>query len=230
MKYKVLLFDADDTLFDYDKAEYSALEMTFKDFDLDYDSNFHLKKYKIVNRKIWTELENNLITPDELKVERFRRFFDSSSIQNIEPIKFANNYLVNLSKGYYLLPFAIETLNDLYKDFNMAIITNGLKEVQLPRFLESGISEYFSQIIISDEIGIAKPDKKIFEYALNKMNHEDKSSVLMIGDKLKSDIIGGINYGIDTCWVNLNGIPNVSTITPTYEINSLTELKEIVSN
>lgn len=228
MKYKVLLFDADDTLFDYEKAEYSALEMTFNNFNLDYDSNFHLSKYKEVNHEIWSELERKKITPDELKTERFRRLFNLLSIQNIDPIKFGNNYLINLSKGHYLIPFANETIKELHNNFTMAIVTNGLREVQRPRFYNSGISEYFKEIIISDEIGIAKPDSRIFEYALKQLNHTHKQSVLMIGDKLNSDIIGGNNYGIDTCWVNLAGTTNSTNIDPTYEIDSISKIKEIV--
>lgn len=228
MKYKVLLFDADDTLFDYAKAEYSALEMTFNNFNLEFDSKFHLLKYKEVNNKIWSELESKKITPDDLKTERFRRLFEQLSIQNIDPLKFGNNYLINLSKGHYLLPSANETIKELHNKFIMAIVTNGLKEVQRPRFLASGISEHFTEIIISDEIGIAKPDIRIFEYALNKLKHSDKFSVLMIGDKLNSDIAGGNNYGIDTCWVNSDKNSNSTDISPTYEIDSISKLTEIV--
>lgn len=228
MKYKILLFDADDTLFDYAKAEYSALEMTFKNFNLNYDSKFHLLKYKEVNNNIWSEFEKKEISPEELKTERFRRLFEQLSIKNIDPLKFGNKYLINLSMGHYLLPCVYETIKELHNNFIMAIVTNGLTEVQRPRFLASGISEYFTEIFISDEIGIAKPDRRIFEYALNKLRHTDKFSVLMIGDKLNSDIAGGNNYGIDTCWVNSNGDTNSTVINPTYEIDSINKLTEIV--
>jgi 2-haloacid dehalogenase len=110
----------------------------------------------------------------------------------------------------------------------LAIITNGLKDVQNYRIKKSVIGEYFEDIVISEEVKVAKPNSKIFEHALNNLKHTDKSKVLMVGDSLTSDIQGGINFGIDTCWFNPSKTVNTTKIKPTFEIANLMELKDIV--
>lgn len=227
MRYSLLLFDADDTLFDYSKAEKSALAMTFHEFCVDISSDIYLPKYQIINKEIWTDLEKKLITPDELKAERFRRLFESLGIKNIFPNDFSISYLIFLSKQTFLLPNVIETLERLFPRYKMALITNGLQEVQRPRINNSKISRFFDDLIISDEIGIAKPDKRFFDYTLDKLNHKNHKDVLIIGDNLSSDILGGINSGIDTCWINShNKFPK--DIKPTFEINNIIELKNLL--
>jgi putative hydrolase of the HAD superfamily len=227
MRYKLLLFDADDTLFDYSKAESYALRSAFENFDIVFSTEY-LSIYKDINKKIWLDLEKNVITPDKLKTERFIRLFRSLSIEKVDAGEFSRQYLNFLSRSIFLLPNVLGTVKNLHTKFKMAIITNGLKEVQRARFRSSEIFPYISEIIISDEIGIAKPDKKIFEYALNLMDHRDRSSVLMIGDSLTSDMQGGINSEIDTCWVNISGCKNETEINPKYEIKLITELLKIV--
>ncbi|MGL5692856.1 MAG: HAD-IA family hydrolase, partial [Peptostreptococcaceae bacterium] len=121
-----------------------------------------------------------------------------------------------------------ELLSYLSEKYKIVIITNGLLSVQNNRIRNSIVNHYFDEVIISDEIKIAKPDSKIFEYALNTIKHNNKNSVLMIGDSLSSDIKGGFNFGIDTCWFNSNQKLNNSKINPTFEINSLLQLKELL--
>ena len=100
--------------------------------------------------------------------------------------------------------------------------------MQNKRIRKSNISKYFDDIIISEEVKVAKPDAKIFELALNNVDYTNKSNLLMVGDSLTSDIQGGINFGIDTCWFNPNKIVNKTKIKPTYEISNLVELKDLV--
>ena len=117
----------------------------------------------------------------------------------------------------------------MHKDFRLSIITNGLKDVQDNRIRKSIIAKYFDDIVVSEEVMVSKLDPKIFEHALININHTDKSKVLMVGDSLTSDIQGGINFGIDTCWFNPNNIANKTRIKPTYEISNLMDLKDIVN-
>lgn len=107
-------------------------------------------------------------------------------------------------------------------------MTNGLKDVQDNRIRKSIIGKYFENVVVSEEINISKPDPKIFEYALNSINYSDKSKVLIVGDSLTSDIQGGLNSGIDTCWFNPNNIINNTSIKPTYKITNLMDLKNIL--
>lgn len=227
MKYEVILFDADDTLFDFKKSEKEAFKNTMLAFNLDYDENYHLKVYHDINNEIWKEFEQGYITQEKLKLERFKRLSDKLKI-SFDEAKFAKTYMKNLSSASYLLDGSIELIKSLRKNYKLSIITNGLTSVQDSRIKKSIIAKYFDDIVISEEISISKPDPKIFEIALKNINYFDKSKVLMVGDSLTSDIQGGINFGIDTCWYNPNKITNKINIKPTYEISCFDNLKDLL--
>ena len=229
MKYKVLLFDADDTLFDFKKTEEFALEDAFRKIGVDYNKEYHLSLYKSVNTGIWKELEEGKIVLKKLKTERFRRYFEKLEI-NFDHIKFADIYMDSLGDGSFLFDNAKEVVEELGKKTRMAIITNGLSKVQNKRIKQSIISHHFEEIVVSEEVEITKPNPEIFELTMNRIRYSDKSSVLMIGDSLASDIQGGINYGIDTCWYNPESKENDRAINPTYEVKSLEELRQLILN
>lgn len=227
MKYEVLFFDADDTLFDFKKSENFALDKLMSSIDTDLEKSYCIEIYKEINNNIWKEFEQNLISSDELKIERFKRFADKINLSQ-DPKILSNMYVNFLAEASFIYKETEELLSYLYKKYKIVIITNGLTSVQNKRIKESIIKDYFDAVIISDEIKIAKPDPKIFDYALNVINHTNKESVLMIGDSLSSDVKGGINAGIDTCWFNPNNKKNNSSLIPKYEISTLLELKNIL--
>jgi 2-haloacid dehalogenase len=227
MKYEIIIFDADETLFDFRKSEKYAFENTMLEFNMEYDEDYHLKIYSDINKIIWNEFEEGLISQEKLKTERFKRLSDKLNIP-FDEIKFSESYLKHLSNASFLYDDSVKLIESLNKDYRLSIITNGLNDVQDNRIRKSIISNYFEDIIISEVVKVAKPDPKIFELALNNINHTDKSKVLMVGDSLTSDIQGGINFGIDTCWYNPNRIINKTGIKPTYEISNLMDLPEIL--
>ena len=227
MKYAIILFDADETLFDFKKSERDAFKNTMLEFNIDYDENHHLRIYHDINAAIWKEFEEGLITQQKLKVERFKRLSDRLNIR-FDEIHFAKSYMNHLANASFLYEDSIDLVESLHKDFRLSIVTNGLKDVQDNRIRKSIIAKYFDDIVVSEEVMVSKPDPKIFEHALNNINHTDKSNVLIVGDSLTSDIQGGINFGIDTCWFNPNKIVNKTAIKPTYEISNLMDLKNIV--
>ena len=227
MKYEVLFFDADDTLFDFKKSENFALDKLMSSIDTDLEKSYCIEIYKEINNNIWKEFEQNLISSDELKIERFKRFADKINLSQ-DPKILSNMYVNFLAEASFIYKETEELLSYLYKKYKIVIITNGLTSVQNKRIKKSIIKDYFDAVIISDEIKIAKPDPKIFDYALNVINHTNKESVLMIGDSLSSDVKGGINAGIDTCWFNPNNKKNNSSLIPKYEISTLLELKNIL--
>ena len=110
----------------------------------------------------------------------------------------------------------------------MALVTNGLKVVQRPRIAKSQTGHYFQAIVVSEEIGASKPGRTFFDYTFQQIGHPPKSEVLIVGDSLNSDIQGGNNFGIDTCWYNPAKKYNESAIKPTFEIQSLQHLKTFV--
>jgi 2-haloacid dehalogenase len=226
-KYEVIIFDADETLFDFEKAEEYAIKNTIVEFDMKFNEAYHLKAYKDINAAIWKEFESGLITQEKLKVERFKRLSFELNV-SFDEEKFAKAYMKNLSYASFLFEDSISLIESLYKKYKLSIITNGLKDVQDNRVRKSVIGKYFEDIVISEEVQVAKPNPRIFEIALSNINYTDKSKVLMIGDSLSSDIKGGINFGIDTCWLNNKAIINNSNIIPTYEISNLMELKNLL--
>jgi 2-haloacid dehalogenase len=228
MKYAIILFDADETLFDFKKSERDAFKNTMFEFNIDYDENHHLKIYHDINAAIWKEFEEGLITQQKLKVERFKRLSHSLKIR-FDEIQFAKSYMNHLANASFLYEDSINLVESLHKDFRLSIVTNGLKDVQDNRIRKSIIAKYFDDIVVSEEVMVSKPDPKIFEHALKNINHTDKGNVLIVGDSLTSDIQGGINFGIDTCWFNPNKIINKTGIKPTYEISNLMDLKDIVN-
>lgn len=220
MKYEVLFLDADGTLFDFDKAERYALEKTYRFLGIPYDET-SLKLYKEINQQAWEDFEKGMITMKELKTSRFKKLLNN---QDMDYEEISNMYLKFLGEGNFEIPGAREICKALYEKYRMVILTNGTASVQEKRFKSSEIIQYIDTIVVSETTGYKKPEKGIFDYTLSKIGHKDRSSVLMIGDSLTSDIQGGINAGIDTCWYNSKGRPNTYPIIPTYEIRKLEEL------
>lgn len=227
MKYKVILFDADETLFDFKKSEEVALKGAMTELGFDYDEEHHLKEYIKINTAIWREFEEGKISQKKLKVERFKRFLDHLKL-HFDEFEFSKVYMNHLANASILYPDATKLIEELHPNYKLIIITNGLTDVQETRIGKSTIAHYFSHIVISESVGVSKPSPEIFELALQKIDSIDKTQVLMVGDSLSSDIQGGINFGIDTCWYNPNAIENTTKIKPTYEIRRLDQLPSMI--
>jgi 2-haloacid dehalogenase len=226
MKYEIILFDVDDTLFDFSMSEKKALHKAFVEFGLptglvDYEAN-----YKEISKVLWRDLEQGLTNLSELRVERFRRLFLAHELE-INADTFSSVYLGYLGNETHLVQGAVELCDNL-TGCRLAIITNGFTDVQTSRIGSSPLCNTFEHIIISEEAGFQKPEKGIFDYAFSKLQITDKAKVLIVGDSLTSDIQGGINYGIDTCWFNPHLKENNIGIKPTFEIRELTDLIKIV--
>jgi YjjG family noncanonical pyrimidine nucleotidase len=226
VRYDWVFFDADGTLFDYDAAEAAALEGGFEVRGLPYETSIG-PLYSTINAAIWREFELGEISQAELKTERFDRLFEAVGLTE-DSAAFSRSYLEILAAQTTLLDGAEELLRDLEGRVEMLLITNGLAEVQQPRFSASTIHRFFSEIVISGEIGLAKPDPAIFAFALEKIGRPARERVLMIGDSLGSDILGGANSGVDTCWYNPDRTPNGHQVEPTYEVEDLHEILDIV--
>ncbi|MBS4539265.1 YjjG family noncanonical pyrimidine nucleotidase [Clostridium sp. D2Q-11] len=227
MKYEVIIFDADGTLFDFEKAERYALEMSMNHYRYEYDEKKHLSKYKKHNNAVWNDFEKERISAKDLKIERFRRFFEEMGM-SIDPSPFSLKYMDFLKEGSFLLKGAAELVRDLHKDFRLVMLTNGLSAVQNVRIRNSSIAHYFEDIIISEEVGVAKPNTKIFSHTLEKIKYIDKDKIVIIGDSLKSDIKGGNDFGIDTIWYNPKKQENKTDIISRYEVETFKELKEML--
>ncbi len=227
MKYEVLIFDADETLFDFEKSERYALEHAMKELGISYDESYHLPIYSQINETIWKELERGQITQDALKAERFRRFINKIE-ESTDACDLSIAYLKHLADASFLLDGSYELMEALNPYYRMIILTNGLTSVQMKRIRASVLAPFFEGVIISEEINLSKPNAAIFDYALDSIKYTDKQKVLMIGDSLTSDIKGGNNAGIDTCWYNPNHKENTNGASITYEVSSFEELKQLL--
>lgn len=218
VKYDVLLFDLDDTLFDFSKTEKNALTHSFQAYGLPNGVDDYRKSYNSISKVLWDDLEQSRITLDELKVERFKRLFSQYDL-NIDAAQFGQLYIENLGKEIHIID-GVKEMIQRASTYKLAILTNGFKDAQHARIGGSIFHDSFEKIITSEEAGTQKPQVEIFEYTFEKLNITDKSSVLMIGDSLSSDIQGGTNFGIDTCWFNPSMKQNSSALQPTYEVHS----------
>lgn len=221
-RYRWLLFDADGTLFDYDRAEASALARTFARFDLPLAPGT-ADAYRAINGQCWQALERGEITPKALQTRRFALLFDAAGLSaDIE--RFSAAYLEALSEAAELMDGAADVLAALRDRYRFAIITNGLRTVQRGRIARSAIRDDIAALIISEEVGSAKPASGIFDAAFAAMGHPARREVLMIGDSLTSDIRGACDYGIDACWFNPAHLPRPDGLPITCEISRLDEL------
>jgi 2-haloacid dehalogenase len=227
--YNHLLFDADGTLFDFNAAEAMALEAMFNEFGIACTPEMKTL-YSTVNHAIWKEFEKGNIRIEDLKEERFHRFFKEIGSDH-NPVLASERYLDHLAQSDHLLPKAFALLTTLKSmGFQLSLITNGISRVQRGRLDATKTTSFFDHIVISEEIGIQKPEVGFFQqlFTLAKMDESAKREALVIGDSLSSDILGGNKAGLATCWYNPHKIPPNPSIVPTYEIADLEELFSIL--
>jgi len=158
---------------------------------------------------------------------RFAKLFEHIGV-DADASAFSKKYLDFLSETGFLLPHAAEILEYLHRKYVLILVTNGFQEVQYSRLKRAGIIDYFDPIIISEEVGAKKPDEEFFAETFRRVGGVDRSGALLVGDSLSSDILGGVQYGIDTCWYNPEGIENSTEVSPTFEIRDLTDLYSVL--
>lgn len=222
-----VLFDLDDTLFDFHKAEKIALTKTLVHFGID-PTEETLALYSTINAAHWKRLELGEISREEVKVGRYRELFKTIGVE-CDPVKATAYYESMLAIGHYFMPGAPELLEELYRKYRLYIVSNGTAKVQEGRIGSSRIAKYMDGIFISQILGANKPDKQFFDICFAEIPDFSLSETVIIGDSLSSDIKGGINAGITTVWFNPKGIENDSDIKPDYTIKELSEVPGLLS-
>lgn len=226
-KYYCVLFDADNTLLNFDAAESKALAETLVNYGIEPDAET-VQTYREINSELWKQLEKGQIRREKLMNERFTRFLKviDAAGNGAEMNRF---YLDQLSTHPDLMSATVlDVMKELSEVATLAVVTNGFDRVQSRRVQESGLLNYLEDVFVSEKMDSEKPNRKIFDLALRSLGVENREHVLMVGDSLSSDIQGGINAGLDTCWFNPNHAENPGKVCPTYEIASLEELYPLV--
>lgn len=226
MRYRAIFFDADDTLFDYPSAERAALLASHWRFAVPGDEEDFVAAYRRHNHDVWREFERGEIDQTLLRVERFRRLAGELGLAALPLERISAFYLEELSNQAQLLSGALELVRELAGEFPLGLITNGIASVQKRRFAASPIHAYFKAVVISEEVGIAKPDPRIFAPALEAIG-VSAQDVLYVGDSVTSDMGAARNAGMDFCWLNPSGAPVPDGFTPAYVIASLREFPKL---
>lgn len=222
MQYKWILFDADDTLFHFDACQ--GLKQMFSRFDIDFtEPDFH--HYQTVNKPLWVDYQDGRITAEQLQHRRFAGWAERLAVSTQ---RLNSEFLAAMADICAPLPGARELIAALHGKAQLGIITNGFTELQQVRLERTGLKDAFSTLVISEQVGMAKPDPGIFEHALALMGHPPREQVLMVGDNPHSDIQGGLNAGIHTCWLNTDGKAAPQGISPHYQVSSLHELHKLL--
>ena len=223
-KYKYLLFDLDDTLLDFGKAQTLAFKKLLEDENIEYSDEL-FEQYEMINKSLWRSFERGEISNKVVTSERFIRFFALFGMK-VDGSEVDNRFRSYLAEGNQLFEGIVEMLEKLSLTHKLYIASNGIGVTQHTRLKNNNLNKYFEKIFISEEIGSKKPDKKFFDIIFKEIGVKNKDEVLMIGDTLTSDILGANNAGIDSCLVDIHKISNPE-IVPTYKIEKTIDLLKI---
>ena len=222
-----LFLDLDDTILDFKKAERIAISATIRDFGVEPTEEV-LGRYHVINKGQWEMLERGEKTRAQILVDRFDILFRELGV-DVDAEKCARRYEYNLSQGHWFLPGAEEAVKRLHKRFRLFLASNGTASVQHGRMTSAGLYPWFEKVFVSQEIGFNNPSVDYFNACFAQIPDFDRSRCIMVGDSLSSDILGGINAGIATCWVApLSKDPGA--IRPDYRIESITQLEELLDS
>ena len=224
-KYTTLYFDLDNTLLDFSAAEHVAIQQLFSLHGLPI-SDEKIARYSAINHTWWERFEKGEIKKEEIYSGRFREYLDYYKL-NGDPVKMAEDYFDFLSQGYFLVEGADKALEYIKaKGYTVCITTNGMSRTQYRRIDNCAIKQYFDYIFVSEDAGHQKPEVEYFDFVMANTPEKDKSKILVIGDSMSSDILGGINFGVDTCWLNPKGARG--GYDATYEISKIMHICDIL--
>lgn len=224
--YRYILFDADNTLLDFDKAQRLSFIEVLKHYGCQYSDTI-FNQYEEINQGLWHQFELGLI---EKKIVQAKRFFDFFNIlgMKVDGTQADSVYQESLSNQSWLMPNAEKVCRDLSQHATLVIVTNGVGKTQRFRIANSKIAKFISYVVVSDDVGYSKPNINFFWETFRIIGRSDMDAALIVGDSIDSDIKGGINAGIDTCWYNPYKKRRPKTTNINYVISNLQQLTKIV--
>ena len=223
---KIILIDLDNTLIDFNECARHSIINAFNELGFTYTDKV-FETFITENVKIWKRLEKGEITKPQLRADRWNIILKKLGI-DFDGTVLEEMFENGVAKGAYAVDGAYELLEYLKDKYKLYIVSNGFRFVQESRIKIGNFEKYFDDVFVSEDVGIPKPAKEFFDYCFEKLGNADKNDTILIGDSLSADIIGGINYGIDTIWFNKNNEPLPNNIEPTYTDNTLKEIQKIL--
>ena len=226
-RYDLLLCDADDTLFDFGKAEENAFDDACAAMGFEATKEL-LEIYSVINEALWKLLEQGGITQKVLRVRRFEQFLEKIGRAELDAQKMSDAFVASLGRQSVPIDGAIDAIARWSKIVPVIIVTNGIAKVQHNRMDGSEVRHYIRGMVISEEVGAAKPDPKMLEVGMEMAGVTDKSRVLMLGDSLSSDMAAAANAQVDACWYNPKKNVNKKGLPIRYEITDLDDVDGIL--
>lgn len=228
-RYDVILFDADRTLFDFNRSQIVALKEVFAAHKIPVTQEM-MGRYIRINDMLWSQFDRGEITTDYLTRVRFQLFLEEIGFSEADPAAMNQQYLESLGSHSFLLEGAEVLCRGLAPHCKEYIVTNGITLAQVGRLARSPIRPYIEKMYISGEMGIRKPEKGFFKIVYQDLNMTPKrwKRTVVVGDGLMSDILGGRNAGVDTIWYNPDGKQNTSGILPTWEAGTFGKIQAII--
>lgn len=227
MSYKILLFDLDDTLLDFGANEADSLNKLFQLHGYTLTDEL-FRVYNCVNKQLWADYEDGKIALNEVLNSRFSQTMLKLG-EVVDGVEWEDQYRELLGNGCQLIEGALELCQSLSASHRLFVITNGITKTQIKRLKQSGLYEFFEDIFDSQSIGFQKPSGEFFDYVMSHIKDFKIEEALVIGDSLNTDIKGGIQAGINTCWVNRKSQKAPAEMQVTHTITSLAELYDICS-
>ena len=198
MKFRAVFLDIDDTLFDFRKSSFEALVTAFAELGVPF-TEADMPHYEVYNDRMWQMFERGEIEKEHIYEERFRLYFAERGIE-ADTAAFNRKYLYELAEGVNFMPHCAELLRALHGRVKVFILTNGDTYAQERRIEKSGFAPYFDGVFISEQLGCKKPEKAFYDKVFALVGEEYRGCTLMVGDSLTSDMQGGRNAGIPTCF------------------------------
>lgn len=227
---KVILWDIDGTLLNFDESEKNAVKKCFSIFNLGECTDEMVKRYSEVNKKYWKMLEQGKISKQEVLTKRFQEFFKLEGINFYDIDSFNREYQVLLGDTVCFNDDSLNVVKRLKNSVKQYAVTNGTYIAQDKKLKKSGLIDVFDGVFISDKIGAEKPDKAFFDYVEKNIEKCPKSEIMIVGDSLTSDMQGGNNFGIVCCWYNPLKHEKNNGIYVDYEIQNLNQVEKIILN
>lgn len=222
--YTTILWDIDNTLLNFNAAEHAAIRALFAEMELGECTDEQIAMYSEINMKYWRRLERGEITKPEVLLGRFREFFTLIGVDPGAAEEFNKRYQVALGDTIVYYDNSLELIKSLRGRVRQYVVSNGTVIAQTKKLRLSGLGELMDGVFLSEELGAEKPSPVFFEKALATVEEKDPRRMLIVGDSLTSDILGGVNAGIDTCWYNPKGLPRPEGLRIDHEIKNLWEI------